>query len=60
MSKSKSSTAGGDYSLDDKEFVSKFTPDIDNFEGIKELHNYCLVSLKDNGYNLGEEACGVL
>ena len=39
---------------------SEFVPDIDNFEGVKEIKNYCIVSLKDNGYSLGEQSVGVL
>ena len=45
---------------ENEEIFANFVPDIDNFEGWKNITNYCLVSMKDNGYNLGEASCGVL
>ena len=45
---------------ENEEIFANFVPDIDNFEGWKNINNYCLVSMKDNGYNLGEASCGVL
>jgi hypothetical protein len=43
-----------------KQFFSEFTPDIDNFEGVKEIKNYCIASLNDNGYGTGELSVGVV
>ena len=37
-----------------------FVPDIDNFEGVKEIKNFCIASLIDNGYGNGERSEGVL
>jgi len=39
---------------------AEFIPDIDNFQGIKDIRNYCIISMKDNGYLLGERSVGVL
>ena len=50
----------GGASCDQEDFTSPFTPDIDNFEGTKVIKNYCLSSIKDNGYGFGEESKGVL
>ena len=35
-------------------------PVIDNFEGVKEIKNYCIASLIDNGYGTGDISAGVL
>jgi hypothetical protein len=44
---------------DSKQFFSEFVPDIDNFEGVKEINNYCIASLIENGYGMGDHAVGV-
>lgn len=41
-------------------YTSPFTPDIDNFQGILGINNYCISSIKDDGYLLGEESVGIL
>ena len=51
--KSKAAETGGTI-------YSEFVPDIDNFEGVKEIRNYCIVALKDNGYTVGEQSVGLL
>jgi hypothetical protein len=43
-----------------KQFFSEFVPDIDNFEGVKEIKNYCIASLIDNGYGTGDLSVGVV
>jgi hypothetical protein len=45
---------------DPKEFNSEFTPDIDNFQGVKKIRNYCIASMLDNGYGTGDESAGVM
>ena len=37
-----------------------FVPDIDNFVGVKEIKNFCIASLIDNGYGNGQRSEGVL
>lgn len=40
---------------------SPFMGNIDNFSGLPNLRNYCIVSLKDKGYSfLAEKSTGVL
>ena len=34
--------------------------DIDNFEGLKSIRNYCIKSIIDDGYLIGERSVGVL
>jgi len=41
-------------------YTSAFTPDIDNFQGILGINNYCISSINDDGYLLGEESVGIL
>lgn len=55
---SRGSQFGG--SCDQEDFTSPFVPDIDNFEGTKLIKNYCLSSIKDNGYGFGDESKGVV
>ena len=39
---------------------SNFSSNLDNFDGISELKNYLIVSLKDDADALGERPVGVL
>ena len=39
---------------------AQFVQDIDNFEGVKNIRNYCISSIRDDGYEFGEESVGVL
>ena len=39
---------------------SKFMSDIDNFDGVKDLKNYCIISLNDNNDHVEEVAVGVM
>lgn len=41
-------------------YFQPFVPDIDNFAGVKNLKNFCIIALKDNGYGLGERSVGVI
>lgn len=36
-----------------KKIDSEFVPEIDNFESILEIRNFCFMSMKENGYNSG-------
>lgn len=46
---------------DDKDkYFNSFVPDIDNFEGVKLIKNYCIASLLDNGYGVGDTSAGVI
>ena len=41
--------------------TASFMSNIDNFSGLPNLRNYCIVSLKDSGYAfMGEKSTGVL
>ena len=44
----------------DDDYLFQFVPDIDNFEGVKDVRNYCISSINDNGYLIGEQSFGVL
>jgi len=39
---------------------AQFVQDIDNFEGVKNIRNYCISCIKDDGYAFGERSVGVL
>lgn len=46
---------------DQKErWFAEFTPDIDNFGGIKNLDNWMIASLRDDAYKFGDTSVGVL
>lgn len=45
---------------DKREITASFMPPIDNFAGTKVIKSYCITSLKDDGYSMGERAVGVL
>jgi hypothetical protein len=39
---------------------AQFVQDIDNFEGVKNIRNYCISCIRDDGYEFGEKSVGVL
>ena len=41
-------------------YFADFLADIDNFLGVKDLDNFVISSIRDDGYNLGEKSVGVL
>ena len=44
----------------DKTVLATFVADVDNFEGMRDLKNYCITSLKDDGYSFGNVSMGAL
>jgi len=44
----------------DKTVTGPFVNDIDNFDGLKGIKNYCIHFLKDDGYKMGETSMGSL
>ena len=46
--------------IQQKQIDHKYEEVIDNFIGLPKIRNYCIMSIKDNGYNLVEESVGVL
>jgi len=43
-----------------EKYYSSFIPDIDNFEGVKHIRNYCIASVRENGYGFGDKSIGVV
>lgn len=41
-------------------YYADFLPDIDNFLGVKDLDNFVISSIRDDGYALGDKSVGVL
>lgn len=41
-------------------WYADFTPDIDNFAGIKNLDNWLISSLRDDAYRFGDSSVGVI
>ena len=41
-------------------WFAEFTPDIDNFAGIKNLNNWMISSLNDDAYGFGDVSVGVI
>lgn len=41
-------------------YFADFLADIDNFLGVKDLDNFVISSIRDDGYSLGEKSVGVL
>lgn len=41
-------------------WYADFTPDIDNFAGIKNLDNWLISSLRDDAYHFGDASVGVI
>lgn len=43
-----------------EKYYADFLPDIDNFVGVKDLRNFVISSIKDDGHGLGERSVGIL
>lgn len=41
-------------------YYNNFSPDIDNFEGVKDIRNYCVCSQRENGYGFGDRSVGII
>mmetsp|Transcript_30952 Transcript_30952/g.47338 ORF Transcript_30952/g.47338 Transcript_30952/m.47338 type:complete len:136 (-) Transcript_30952:108-515(-) len=45
---------------EDKQFLTQFVSDIDNFAGVKKINNYVICAIKDDGYGIANDPVGVL
>ncbi len=41
-------------------YLTEFYEDIDNFLGVQKIENYCILALKEDGYQFGEKSAGVM
>ncbi len=48
------------YVKESNKYTNLYVPDIDNFQSVKPIFNYCIVSIIDNESNLGEKSVGIL
>lgn len=44
----------------EQKYYNQFSPDIDNFEGVKNIRNYCVCSQRENGYGFGDKSVGIV
>lgn len=44
----------------DQKYYNQFIPDIDNFEGVKNIRNYCVCSQRENAYGFGDRSVGIV
>ena len=44
----------------EQKYYNQFIPDIDNFEGVKNIRNYCVCSQRENGYGFGDRSVGII
>ena len=56
----KNQKAKKDAALTKDRWFAEFTPDIDNFGGIKHLDNWAIASLRDDAYKFGDTSVGVI
>ena len=52
---SKQGSTGGE-----ERYFAEFVPDIDNFVGVKNINNFAIMSIKDDGYQFGDRSVGIL
>lgn len=44
----------------EQKYYNHFIPDIDNFEGVKNIRSYCVCSQRENGYGFGDRSVGIV
>jgi len=52
--------AGGQQAPQEEKYYAEFLPDVDNFVGVRDIENYVITAIRDDGYCLGEKSVGIL
>lgn len=44
----------------EQKYYNQFLPDIDNFEGVKNIKSYCVCSQREDAYGFGDRSVGIV